>query len=237
MDMTRHMRYLKGISEALDHPYLEAPDENEESITGFRMSYGRVVEEAFQDGTITEKESYVLCRRCGIDTKPMTYRDLAADMGVSGEGVRRIDLRGLHKLAGSPASGVSMDMFMHDDIRSGECGPVARYFAGALDSMRRKLDGLKSDVEEMRTRESPPRTPGAYTGDQVAFLDQEIYHSEFSNRVKNRLESASMRKVGELVWKSASDLMRIYSFGKISLQEVRRVLMYHGLHLDGENQA
>jgi len=54
---------------------------------------------------------------------------------------------------------------------------------------------------------------------------------ELSVRANNCLESARIATIGELVRKTESDLLRLRSFGKTSLREIRRKLADLGLSL------
>jgi len=55
-------------------------------------------------------------------------------------------------------------------------------------------------------------------------LSLDVSALELSVRAKNCLESARIRTIGELVTKSEADLLRVRSFGKTSLREVKRRL-------------
>ena len=62
-------------------------------------------------------------------------------------------------------------------------------------------------------------------------LSMEIHELELSVRANNCLDSAKIRTVGELVVRTESDLLKIRSFGKTSLREVKRKLAELGLSL------
>jgi DNA-directed RNA polymerase subunit alpha len=62
-------------------------------------------------------------------------------------------------------------------------------------------------------------------------LDRPIADLELSVRASNCLEAARIATVGELAQKSEADLLRLRSFGKTSLREVRRKLADLGLSL------
>ncbi len=62
-------------------------------------------------------------------------------------------------------------------------------------------------------------------------LSMEIHELELSVRANNCLDSAKIRTVGELVVRTEADLLKIRSFGKTSLREVKRKLAELGLSL------
>ena len=63
-------------------------------------------------------------------------------------------------------------------------------------------------------------------------LSMPIQELELSVRAGNCLESERIETVGELVKRSEADLLKIRSFGKTSLREVRRKLADIGLSLE-----
>ena len=67
--------------------------------------------------------------------------------------------------------------------------------------------------------------------DTRAQLDRSVNDLELSVRSGNCLESARIRTIGELVAKTEADLLRVRSFGKTSLREVKRKLAELGLTL------
>jgi DNA-directed RNA polymerase subunit alpha len=62
-------------------------------------------------------------------------------------------------------------------------------------------------------------------------LSMSIHELELSVRANNCLDSAKLRTVGELVTRAEADLLKIRSFGKTSLREVKRKLADLGLSL------
>ncbi len=62
-------------------------------------------------------------------------------------------------------------------------------------------------------------------------LQTSIQDMQLSVRATNCLESASITTVGELVQKTEGDLLKVRSFGKTSLREVKRKLSEMGLSL------
>jgi DNA-directed RNA polymerase subunit alpha len=59
-----------------------------------------------------------------------------------------------------------------------------------------------------------------------------IQELELSVRASNCLESAKIETVGDLIGLSESELLKIRSFGKTSLREIRRKLTDIGLALN-----
>lgn len=74
----------------------------------------------------------------------------------------------------------------------------------------------------------------AAEAEQAGRLDMPISDLELSVRASNCLDSAGIRTVGELISMSEEDLLKIRSFGKTSLREIRRKLEDLGLVLSGE---
>jgi DNA-directed RNA polymerase subunit alpha len=64
-----------------------------------------------------------------------------------------------------------------------------------------------------------------------AKLERPVSELELSVRASNCLEAARIETVGELVQKTEADLLRVRSFGKTSLREVKRKLADWGLSL------
>jgi len=62
-------------------------------------------------------------------------------------------------------------------------------------------------------------------------LNMSVHELELSVRANNCLEAAEIELVGQLVSMSEADLLKIRSFGKTSLREVKRKLEDHGLSL------
>jgi len=58
-----------------------------------------------------------------------------------------------------------------------------------------------------------------------------IQELELSVRALNCLEAADIATLGELIGKSEADLLKVRSFGKTSLREVKRKLADMGLSL------
>jgi len=58
-----------------------------------------------------------------------------------------------------------------------------------------------------------------------------VHELELSVRANNCLDSAKIRTVGELVIMAEAELLKIRSFGKTSLREVKRKLTDLGLTL------
>ncbi|MCP4593813.1 MAG: DNA-directed RNA polymerase subunit alpha [bacterium] len=90
--------------------------------------------------------------------------------------------------------------------------------------------------------EEAPVVPSAvadHTAELQATLIRPVSDLELSVRASNCLEAARLQTVGELVRRTEQDLLRVRSFGKTSLREVRRKLQDWGLSLGmtiGEGQ-
>lgn len=68
-------------------------------------------------------------------------------------------------------------------------------------------------------------------------LKMSLNELDLSVRASNCLESAKLQTVSELVIKSESELLKVRSFGKTSLREVKRKLIEMGLSLEMELPA
>lgn len=69
------------------------------------------------------------------------------------------------------------------------------------------------------------------TAELKSKLERSVSDLELSVRASNCLEAARVQTVGELVQKTEAELLRVRSFGKTSLREVRRKLIDWGLSL------
>jgi DNA-directed RNA polymerase subunit alpha len=78
---------------------------------------------------------------------------------------------------------------------------------------------------------APPAAEAKVDSELQAKLARSISELDLSVRANNCLESARISTIGELVRKTESDLLRVRSFGKTSLREVRRKLADLGLSL------
>ncbi len=88
--------------------------------------------------------------------------------------------------------------------------------------------GEETVEEEVKTEEAPEESVDE---ELAAKLDMPIESLELTVRSSNCLESNNIQTVGELVSMSEADLLKIRSFGKTSLREVRRKLADLGLSL------
>lgn len=78
---------------------------------------------------------------------------------------------------------------------------------------------------------TPPAAEEKVDSEMQAKLGRSISELDLSVRASNCLESARISTIGELVRKTEADLLRVRSFGKTSLREVRRKLADMGLSL------
>jgi len=86
--------------------------------------------------------------------------------------------------------------------------------------------------EETVSSEVPEPEESEQVGDEVIQkLNTPIQELELSVRASNCLESANIETVGDLVKMTEADLLKIRSFGKTSLREIRRKLADMGLSL------
>jgi DNA-directed RNA polymerase subunit alpha len=83
-------------------------------------------------------------------------------------------------------------------------------------------------ASEVIEAETPEQVVDEELSQKLAMPIQEL---EFSVRASNCLESAKTETVGELVKMTEADLLKIRSFGKTSLREIRRKLADIGLSL------
>ncbi len=86
-------------------------------------------------------------------------------------------------------------------------------------------------VEAEQLLEQPKEESEAVDEDLKKKLQMSIQDLDLSVRAMNCLESANITTVAQLVQHSESDLLKVRSFGKTSLREVKRRLAEHGLSL------
>ena len=95
--------------------------------------------------------------------------------------------------------------------------------------------------EEMVTAEAAPERTGSVDKEMQDKLSMPITQLDLSVRASNCLESAKVATVGELVRMSEGDLLKVRSFGRTSLREVKRKLadlgLGLGMNLSGESPA
>jgi DNA-directed RNA polymerase subunit alpha len=85
--------------------------------------------------------------------------------------------------------------------------------------------------ETVSTEVSEPEETQEVDDEMVQKLNTPIQELELSVRAGNCLEAANIETVGDLVKMTESDLLKIRSFGKTSLREIRRKLADMGLSL------
>ncbi len=86
-------------------------------------------------------------------------------------------------------------------------------------------------VEADEILEQPEAESNAVDEDLKKKLQMTIQDLDLSVRALNCLESANITTVAQLVQHTESDLLKVRSFGKTSLREVKRRLAEHGLSL------
>lgn len=97
---------------------------------------------------------------------------------------------------------------------------------------RKHLNPFVQYFEVGRTLVSESAAAAASVDDElVRKLNMPITEMELSVRASNCLESAKIATVGQLVSRTESDLLKVRSFGKTSLREVRKKLQDMGLSL------
>lgn len=89
------------------------------------------------------------------------------------------------------------------------------------------------EIGDSMVSEPPPRptVEDRVDSELQAQLSRPISELDLSVRASNCLESARVTTIGELVRKTEAELLRVRSFGKTSLREVRRKLADLGLGL------
>ncbi len=92
---------------------------------------------------------------------------------------------------------------------------------------------LYHELSNEMVTESPQITvaESAVDEEMQSLLNRGVSELQLSVRAANCLESARVRTIGELVRKTEADLLRVRSFGKTSLREVKRKLADLGLTL------
>lgn len=93
---------------------------------------------------------------------------------------------------------------------------------------------LGAETAEEKLIIEKPKEPGMGE-DLKAKLDMPIEELELSVRAGNCLTSVKVQKVGDLVKMTEADLLRIRSFGKTSLREIKRKIADIGLSLGMTN--
>src|SRR5690606_26147293 len=117
---------------------------------------------------------------------------------------------------------VTPEMAMVEDSKNlrKHLNPYVQYFElGAETATEEALDAI---------REANQTT---YDPELQQKLDMTVQEMDLSVRANNCLESAKIQTVRELVKKTEADLLKVRSFGKTSLREVKRKLADLGLSL------
>ena len=98
--------------------------------------------------------------------------------------------------------------------------PFVQYFELGTDTRQRRRD-----------RRAARREPGDDRPGAEQKLNMTVQELDLSVRANNCLESAKIDTVRDLVKKTDADLLKVRSFGKTSLREVKRKLADLGLSL------
>jgi DNA-directed RNA polymerase subunit alpha len=98
--------------------------------------------------------------------------------------------------------------------------------------LRKHLNPFVQYSEAGRARVSEAAAAAASVDDElIRKLNMPVTELELSVRASNCLESAKVQTVAQLVSRSESDLLKVRSFGKTSLREVKKKLQDMGLAL------
>jgi DNA-directed RNA polymerase subunit alpha len=100
-------------------------------------------------------------------------------------------------------------------------------------------DQLAAEAAVQRLQQSgaQPAAAAAVDPDLEQKLDMTVQELDLSVRANNCLESARINTVRELVQKTDQELLKVRSFGKTSLREVKRRLADMGLSLGMDLEA
>lgn len=127
----------------------------------------------------------------------------------------------------------------NEDDKPTELGDCRRYppvlpnFKEQVDEIRQVTGGIRPVVwdGDWCGEWQPLRSPNP---DNHPMLSKPITALHFSKRVMSAFYRGSITDVKQLVNTSADELLELREFGATSLNEVRRKLEEHGLHLKGE---
>jgi DNA-directed RNA polymerase subunit alpha len=102
--------------------------------------------------------------------------------------------------------------------------------------LRKHLNAFLHQVEpgseiDVPMESDEPALPAVLNDELAAKLGQSISTLELSVRASNCLESSKIHTIGDLVRLTEGDLLKVRSFGKTSLREVKRKLQDMGLTL------
>ncbi len=110
-----------------------------------------------------------------------------------------------------------------------EAGKILRKHLNPFVQLAELGDETVSEAEGLL--EQPEEESQAVDEDLKKKLQMTIQDLDLSVRAMNCLESANITTVAQLVQHTESDLLKVRSFGKTSLREVKRRLAEHGLSL------
>ena len=106
---------------------------------------------------------------------------------------------------------------------------AAKILRKHLNAFLQKFD--LGDLVDVPVEVDEPTAPAVFNDELADKLKQPLSALDLSIRAANCLESSRIHTIGDLVRLTEGELLKVRSFGKTSLREVRRKLSEHGLSL------
>lgn len=104
----------------------------------------------------------------------------------------------------------------------------------SLDEIKQMLSSRNLQLGQTSSKPQPQELPEVDSSIDVETLNKPISAMEFSVRARKCMSRSGIMTLGDLIRKTADELLQYKNFGVTSLTEVRQKLEAFGLHLHGE---
>ncbi|MBE6427752.1 MAG: RNA polymerase subunit alpha domain protein, partial [Planctomycetaceae bacterium] len=104
----------------------------------------------------------------------------------------------------------------------------------SLDEIKQMLSSRNLQLGQTSVKSQQQELPEVDSSIDIETLNKPISSMEFSVRARKCMSRSGIMTLGDLIRKTADELLQYKNFGVTSLTEVRQKLEAYGLHLHGE---
>ena len=201
-----------------DNSYLQtnADEDCENPI----VYYSPVLIEEVMKNCLSERENRVLQTRYEWD---MTLEEAGKEFGVTKERIRQIEAKAIRKLRLQQYKGTIMCVPKVDWRKAQN---EAEHYKAQAEYLQSELDKIRNITPEQRTEAEKKGT----------LLETTIDELDLSVRSYNCCKRAGINTLGDLCWKTYTEMTKVRNLGKKSLQEIESKMHEHGLRFKPEDR-